>query len=106
MLPARQLARRNLHPDASSLIRGRIYNRTKRPHGGTGANQYKQSGQNDQSAPTASRMAETFHISEKTIRRDAKDAELIDKYPEKAQHLPPTRLILLSAEPLSKVGYF
>jgi hypothetical protein len=67
-----QLGRRNLKPDQMSMLRGNIYRRAKKAHGGTGSNQYsEQSGQNDRSAKTAERIATQTGVSEKTVRRDA-----------------------------------
>jgi N6-adenosine-specific RNA methylase IME4 len=87
-MDANQLGRRNLTPDQRSILRGRRYNRTKKPQGGTGANQFKQSGQSVHSA-TAESLAKEHHVSEKTIRRDGKRAEALDLLaevePEKAQ---------------------
>ena len=65
-----QLGRRNLTPDQMSLLRGRRYNRAKKAQGGTGANQYKQKGQNDTSANTADRLAKEHGVSPATIKRD------------------------------------
>ncbi len=77
-----QLGRRNLTPDQMRLLRGRRYNRAKKAHGGTGANQYVQSGQNDHSAKTAERLASEHGVTERTIRRDGKFAEEVERTPE------------------------
>lgn len=62
-----------------SLLRGRIYNRSKKARGGTGANQYKeQNGQNVQAAPTHETLGERFGVSGKTVQRDGKFAESVE----------------------------
>ena len=73
-----QAGRRNATPEQLSLIRGRRYNRAKRKQGGTGANQYEQTGQNVQSAMTAEVLADQHGVDEKTIRRDGKFAEAVE----------------------------
>lgn len=89
-MDANQLGRRNLTADQRSLLRGRRYNRTKNPQGGTGANQHKS--RNDKVAPllnTAATLAEQHGVSERTIIRDGKKAEAIEQLaktkPESAQ---------------------
>ncbi len=73
-----QLGRRNLAPDAASLMRGRLYNMQKRGRGGTGANQYtEQIGKSCPSA-TAERLAEQLGVSERTIRNDGAFAEAVE----------------------------
>ena len=83
-MDANQLGRRNLTPEQMSLLRGRIYNRSKKPAGGTGANQYKeQSGQNVQAAPTHETLGDRFGVSGKTVQRDGKfvsDIESLEQY--------------------------
>lgn len=74
-----QLGRRNLDPRQMSLLRGRRYNRIKKPQGGTGANRYLQSGQNVHFVKTAQGLAEEHGINEKTIRRDGAFAEAVEK---------------------------
>jgi len=74
-----QLGRRNLSPDWQRLIRGRIYNRRKKSQGGDGSNQHKQSGQIGHLAKTAELVAKETGVSERTIRRDAKFAEQVEK---------------------------
>jgi phage N-6-adenine-methyltransferase len=73
-----QLGRRNLDSRQMSLLRGRIYNRTKPKQGGTGANQHQQSGQNVRSALSAAELAAEHGVDEKTIRRDGKFAEAVE----------------------------
>lgn len=87
---ANQLGRRNLTPDQAALLRGRRYNRQKKEQGGTGANQYReQSGQNVHSAETtAQTMAEQYGVTERTIRRDGKYAEAVEKVTAVAPDLP------------------
>jgi ParB family chromosome partitioning protein len=66
-----QLARRNLSPDAASLIRGRIYNRTKQGHGGA---RY----QSDTLNRTREGVAAQTGVSPATIARDGRFAEAVD----------------------------
>ena len=74
-MDANQLGRRNLTGDQASILRGRRYNRTKKAQGGTGANQWEQSGQNVRSANTAETLAKQHGVTERTIRRDGKMAQ-------------------------------
>lgn len=81
-----QLGRRNLTPDQASLLRGRRYNRAKRAHGGD----RKSSGQTDHlKQKTAESLAKQHGVSAKTIRRDAKKADFVQRLekesPEKAK---------------------
>jgi hypothetical protein len=70
-----QLGRRNLSPDQRSLLRGRIYNRTRKTHGG----QIPGSVQNAHSIKTAELLAAKHGVNESTIRRDGKRAELFEE---------------------------
>lgn len=69
-----QLGRRNLDPRAMSLLRGRIYNRTKGKQGGD----KKSIGQNVRLIDNASTLAAEHGVTEKTIRRDGKFAEAVE----------------------------
>jgi hypothetical protein len=73
-----QLGRRNLHPDAASLLRGRLYNSQKQaPH--SGENQYTRGEyQNDTHQTTAARLSSQLGVSAPTIKRDGKFAEAVD----------------------------
>ncbi len=73
-----QLGRRNLHPDAASLMRGRLYNRQKRERGGTGANQYTEQKYQSDTSATAERLSAELGVSAPTIKRDGKFAEAVD----------------------------
>lgn len=73
-----QLGRRNLHPDQASYLRGKRYNGEKLTQGGTGANQYAQSSQNDNPAKTHERLAEEYKVSPATITRDGQYAAAVD----------------------------
>ena len=66
-----QLGRRNLTPDFISLLRGRIYERTKQAHGG--AREAKP--QNE--VLTSEKLAERFGVSRATIERDAQFARAV-----------------------------
>lgn len=70
-----QLGRRNLHPDAASLMRGRLYNRQKQPVGGQIPGTRV-----DQSDPpsTAERLSVELGVSAPTIKRDGKFADAVD----------------------------
>jgi len=61
-----QLGRRNLAPDKMALIRGRIYNRTKKAHGGQ---KPKGKGQSDPSLSTAQTLAPHLGVSPNTLKR-------------------------------------
>jgi hypothetical protein len=69
-----QLGRRNLSPLAESYLRGKRY----LEHKHQGARTDLTSGQTDQKT-AAERLAEEFKVGEKTIRRDAHFAEVVDK---------------------------
>ena len=71
-----QLGRRNLHPDAFTLLLGRRYNRAKRQ----GERTDLTSGQNDQKCDwTSARIAKEHGVFEKTVRRAGKVADAVDK---------------------------
>lgn len=74
-IDANQLGRRNLHPDQMSLLRGRRYNRTKKTHGGQIPGTIPQ---NEESIPTAERLAKQHGVSKATIERDGKFAEAVE----------------------------
>jgi phage N-6-adenine-methyltransferase len=99
-IDSNQLGRRNLTPDQASLLRGRRYNRAKKPQGGTGANQYQQTGQNVQSA-TAERLAQQHGVTERTIRRDGDFAEAVETL---KPHIPDIEQRVLSGDVPSKAA--
>lgn len=70
-----QLGRRNLHPDAFTLLLGRRYNRAKRQ----GERTDLTSGQSDQKSTAAERIAAEHNVGEKTVRRAGKVAEAVEK---------------------------
>lgn len=72
-----QLGKRNVTDTVKSYLRGQQYLLEKRKVGGTGANQHKK--QLGQFVPTAQRLANHHKVSDKTIKRDAKYAESINK---------------------------
>jgi hypothetical protein len=76
-----QRQRRNLTREAMSYFRGAEYNAVKQQHGGSRRGK-KSSGQIDQLKATAVRLAEKYGVSEKTIRRDAIFALVVDKIVE------------------------
>ena len=74
-----QLGRRNLDARQMSLLRGRRYNRIKKPVGGDGTNQHSEKcGQNVHKARTAESLAAEHGVNEKTIRRDGEFAEAVE----------------------------
>ncbi len=73
-----QLGRRNLSPDQMSLIRGRLYNRMKKPVGKPTGTIL---GQNDPIS-TAEVVADLFGVSPATVKRDGTMAEYLAKNPD------------------------
>lgn len=69
-----QLGRRNLSPDKMALIRGRIFNRSKKSHGGT-EEAKRQSGA---LVKTASALAPKLGVSPRTLERDGAFAEAVE----------------------------
>jgi hypothetical protein len=64
-----------------SYFRGSEYNAVKKEHGGDRRGR-KASGQSDQLKTTGTRIAEKYGVSDKTVRRDAVFAQVIDKIVE------------------------
>ena len=73
-IDANQLGRRNLSPEAASLLRGRRYNRTKRQ----GERTDLTSGQYVHKFTTAEILGERHGVDEKTIRRDGQFAAAVE----------------------------
>ena len=71
-----QLGRRNLTPDMQALLRGRIFNRSKQPHGGQEKGSKPQS---EASTKTASDLAPQLGVSRATLERDGQFAEAVEK---------------------------
>jgi len=69
-----QLGRRNLTPDQMSLIRGRMYNRTKNTHGGD-----RKSKPQSEGLITAEKLASEHGVSRATIERDAQFSNAVEK---------------------------
>ena len=67
-----QLGRRNLNPDTASLLRGRIYNRTKKAVGRPESNPDKMS------ELTAQKLANNFGVTSRTIERDGQFARAVE----------------------------
>jgi len=80
-----QLGRRNLTPDAFRYHLGRLYQRSKKSHGGD----RKSSDQIDHLNPekTAAKLSRAHGVSEPTVRRAAKFAEEVDSDPEMKEAL-------------------
>ena len=74
-----QLGRRNLSPDQMSIIRGRLYNRMKKPHGGS-SDQFGHS-----LVKTSEKLAEQLGVSPTTIKRDGKIASFLEEHPVEAE---------------------
>ena len=69
-----QLGRRNLTPLGLSMLRGRIYERSKKPEGGSGVNQHRSKGEELRQngvVPTSRAVADGLGVSDRTIERDA-----------------------------------
>lgn len=74
-----QLGRRNLSPDAASLLRGKIYlGQKKDPHDG-GKGKERSGGKNDHQLKTEEIVAKQTGVAPRTIRRDAKFAEAVEE---------------------------
>ncbi|MCU0443910.1 MAG: ParB N-terminal domain-containing protein [Microscillaceae bacterium] len=73
-----QLGKRNVTDETKSYLRGMQYNREKKK---IGENQYTldRVGQNVPALSTADKLAQVHKVSEKTIKRDEKYAEAINK---------------------------
>ena len=67
-----QLGRRNLNPDTMSLIRGRIYNRTKKAVGRPENNSDKKS------ELTAAKLAADHGVTSRTIERDGQFTKAVE----------------------------
>src|SRR5690554_2508729 len=74
-MDANQLGRRNLSPEQMSLLRGRIYNRSKKAANDGGKGRPRSVDQNDPRLSTAESLAEKHGVSAPTIKRDGKFAE-------------------------------
>lgn len=73
-----QRQRRNLTREAMSYFRGSEYNAVKQQRGGNRPGR-KAKGQSDPLANTAMQLAEKYGVSEKTVKRDAIFAQVVDK---------------------------
>lgn len=78
-----QLGRRNLTADQRSLLRGRLYNRTKKTMAAAGAMKGKANAEVAQAPQnTAEALAKKYGVSERTIKSDGKKAEAIETLQE------------------------
>ncbi|CAB4149083.1 MT-A70-like [uncultured Caudovirales phage] len=90
---ANQLGRRNLTPDQRSIIRGRRFNRTKKPIGAPLGSSNASKIKGDKVSPlipkTSKALAAQYGVSDRTIIRDGKRADAIERLavtaPEKAK---------------------
>lgn len=91
-IDSNQLGRRNLTPDAFTLLLGRRYNRMKGRQGGDHGNQYVAKDQNDTLPNVAAKLAAEHAVSEATVKRAGKFAAQVAKTPELAraiaEHVP------------------
>jgi protein gp37 len=69
-----QLHRRNLNPNGASLLRGRIYNRTKKQ----GQRTDTTSPQIEEKSTTATKLATDYGVSRATIERDGQFARAVE----------------------------
>lgn len=70
-----QLGRRNLHPDAASLLRGKLYNSQKKAAGGRADRDF--SGDHFDTPKTADRLSSQLGVSAPTIKRDGQFAKAV-----------------------------
>ena len=78
-----QLGKRNITEETKSYLRGMRYNQEKGKRGGD----KKSKGQSDRLINTSDSLADTYKVSEKTIRRDAQYTDAIDKLTGKDNEL-------------------
>lgn len=76
-----QLGRRNLTRDQWEYFLGERYNREKRQ----GARTDLTSGKNDHKLQTSKRLADEYGVTEKTVRRAGKTAEMLNEHPEEKE---------------------
>ena len=80
---ANQLGRRNLTPDQRSIIRGRRFNRTKKPIGAPLGSSNASKIKGDKVSPlipkTSKALAAQYGVSDRTIIRDGKRADAIER---------------------------
>ena len=76
-----QLGRRNLHPDAFTLLLGRRYNRAKKSHGAQAGNANASGNKVSKSdtLKTAQRLGKEHGVSATTVRNAGKFAESVEK---------------------------
>lgn len=76
-----QLGRRNLHPDAFTLLLGRRYNRAKKSQGAPEGNDNRSENKAEKSSTlkTAEKLAREHGVTEKTVRNAGKFAASVEK---------------------------
>lgn len=76
-----QLGRRNLHPDAFTLLLGRRYNRAKKPRGAPAGNDNSANNKVPKvdTLKTAQRLGKEHGVSPNTVRRAGEFAESVEK---------------------------
>lgn len=90
-IDANQLGRRNLTPDQMRLIRGRRYNRLKKPMHDGGKGVSRSGDQNEPYLRTADKIAGEHGVSAPTIKRDAQLQSQLEElktvYPEEVERV-------------------
>ena len=81
LVDANQLGRRNLTGDQASILRGRRYNRTKKTMAQAGAEKALDK-MSEASVITAQSLGKQHGVTERTIRRDGKMAQALEKLAE------------------------
>lgn len=81
-IDANQLGRRNLSPDQRSILRGRRYNRLKKAAHDGGKGKSRVADKVSPTLRTAEAIAEAHGVSARTVIRDGKRAEALDKLAE------------------------
>ena len=94
-----QLDRRNLTPDAASLLRGRLFNKQKKNGHDGGKGQERSGGHNAPHLKTAERLGKEHGVDASTIKRDGQLADAVDAL---KPHVPDIERRVLSGDIPSK----
>jgi len=82
-----QLGRRNITPDWTRYVIGRLYERTKKANDGSRGNQWTRATDQIDTSQTADRIAKDHGVAPATVKRAAKFAREVDASPELKQAL-------------------